>query len=127
MTRETRSWASKAESDLRVDRNEAAFPQPERDAVCFHCLPSAEKYLKAALCKLGLPIPPTRDLQRLLLDLLPHESSLKPFRRLLVSLSRFAVDYRYPGFSASTRDMHAALRHAERIRLKVRMILGLPP
>jgi hypothetical protein len=46
---------------------------------------------------------------------------------MLVSRSRYAVDYRYPGWSTSTRQMRAALRHAERVRLKVRTILGLPP
>jgi hypothetical protein len=58
--------------------------------------------------------------------LLPHHPALAPLERILVSLSRYAVDYRYPGFSMSTRKMHAALRHAQRVRDKVRAILGLP-
>ena len=41
----------KAESDLRVARLAAAVPNPERDAVCFHCQQSTEKYLKAVLCE----------------------------------------------------------------------------
>jgi hypothetical protein len=48
-------------------------------------------------------------------------------RRMVVSLSRYAVDYRYPGLSVSMRQMHAALRHAERVRSAIRTILGLPP
>jgi HEPN domain-containing protein len=127
MKSETRSWVKKAESDVRVARHEAALPNPERDAVCFHCQQAAEKYLKAILCEQGHPITRTHDLARLLRDHLSHEKSLKPLRRLLASLTRYAVDFRYPDFSASTRQMHAALRHAERVRLEARSILGLPP
>jgi HEPN domain-containing protein len=98
-----------------------------RDAVCFHCQQAAEKFLKALLCELGLNIPRIHDLDQLLVLLVPHHGTLAPLQRILVSLSRFAVDYRYPSRSASTRDMNAALRHAEGVRLKVRTILGLPP
>jgi HEPN domain-containing protein len=97
-----------------------------RDAICFHCQQAAEKYLKALLCELGLPIPRIHDLDELLVLLVPHHGLLRPLSRVLVSLSRFAVDYRYPDRSASTRDMHAALRHVERVRLQSRTILGLP-
>jgi HEPN domain-containing protein len=126
MKRTTREWVRKAESDLRVARNEAAAPHPERDAVCFHCQQAAEKYLKSLLCELGLHIPRIHDLDKLLVHLLPHHGALAPLKRILVSLSRFAVDYRYPGRSASTRAMHAALSRAERVRLQARAILGLP-
>jgi hypothetical protein len=39
----------------------------------------------------------------------------------------FAVDYRYPGLRANTRQMQAALRNAERVRQELRASLGLPP
>jgi HEPN domain len=52
---------------------------------------------------------------------------MKPLRRFLESLNQYAVEYRYPDFYATTRQMHAALRHAERVRLEARTILGLPP
>jgi HEPN domain-containing protein len=127
MRNTTRQWVRKAESDLRVARNEAAQDNPEKDAVGFHCQQAAEKYLKALLCELGLPIPRIHELHELLVLLLPHHCDLSPLKRILVSLSRYAVEYRYPGRSASTRDMRAALAHAERVRLQVRTILGLPP
>jgi HEPN domain-containing protein len=97
------------------------------DAVAFHCQQAAEKYLKALLCELGLHIPRTHELDKLLVHLVPHHGILAPLQRVVVSLSRFAVDYRYPGRSASTREMRGALRHAERVRLEARTILGLPP
>lgn len=98
-----------------------------KDVICFHCHQCAEKYLKALLEEIGLPIVKTHNLQRLLSDLLPHLGSLRGLRPRLAILNRYAVDYRYPGFSTSMREMRAALRHAERVRLKVRTILGLPP
>jgi hypothetical protein len=79
------------------------------------------------LQEFGLSIPKIHDLEQLLAALLPRAGSLKSLKARLVILSRYAVDYRYPGFSTSTREMRAALRHAERVRLKVRAILGLPP
>jgi HEPN domain-containing protein len=85
------------------------------------------KYLKALLQEFGLSIPKIHDLDQLLAVLLPWASPLKSLKARLVILSRYAVDYRSPGFSTSTREMRAALRHAERVRLKVRAILGLPP
>jgi hypothetical protein len=63
----------------------------------------------------------------LFVDLLPFEPSLRPLRRGAVSLTQYAVDYRYPGFSTTMRKMQAALRNAGRVRLEARTILGLPP
>jgi hypothetical protein len=50
-----------------------------------------------------------------------------PLKRILVALGRYAVEYRYPGQRATTRQMRSALRHAERVRKELRGRLGLPP
>ena len=47
-------------------------------------------------------------------------------RRQLASLSNYAVDFRYPGDSASRRQALTALRHAKNIRQEIRTRLGLP-
>jgi hypothetical protein len=72
-------------------------------------------------------VPKTHDLEDLLDLLLPHDATLAPLRRILNSLSRYAVDYRYPGLRSTTRRMAAALRHAERVRSELRTRLNLPP
>jgi HEPN domain-containing protein len=96
--------------------------------VCFHCQQAAEKYLKALLQELGAAVPKIHDLEHLLFDLLlPLDSTLSPLGRSLSSLNQYAVEYRYPGRSATTRQMQAALRHAERVRRELRGRLGLPP
>jgi HEPN domain-containing protein len=117
----------KAEDDRQGAHQLAACKPPLRDLVCFHCQQAAEKYLKALLQELGLAVPKTHELNNLLNLLLPHEPSLATLRRVLVSLSRYAVEYRYQGLRATTRGMQAALRHMDRVRTALRARLGLPP
>ena len=62
-----------------------------------------------------------------LLDLLlPHDATLTPLRRRAASLTRYAVEYRYPGMRATTRQMLSAVKSAERVRRELRARLGLP-
>src|SRR5947209_20119088 len=127
MKRQTAQWVLKAEEDMEAARSLAGLPKPKRDAACFHCQQAAEKYLKALLQELGLAVPRTHDLEDLLDLLLPRDATLKPLRRGLASLTRYAVEYRYPGLRARTREMQSALRNAERVRGELRNRLGLPP
>jgi hypothetical protein len=76
--------------------------------------------------EIGLAIPRTHNLTDLIDLLLPHDSTLRPFRRGLKTLTRYAVEFRYPGWSATTRQMQSALQKAERIRTEIRSRLGLP-
>ena len=127
MKRHTAQWVLKAEEDMEAARSLAALARPKRDAACFHCQQSAEKYLEALQQEVGLAVPRTHDLEDLLDLLLPHEATLAPLRRGLRSLTRYAVEFRYPGVRATTRRMQAALRQAERVRRELRVRLGLPP
>lgn len=127
MKRETRKWILKAEEDWEGAREQIGRKPPLRDLACFHCQQAAEKHLKALLQESGVAVPKTHDLEDLLGLLLPHDATLAPLRRILRSLTRYAVVYRYPGVRATTRRMIAALRHAERVRGEVRRRLGLPP
>jgi HEPN domain-containing protein len=105
----------------------AAQTPPRRNAACFHCQQAAEKYLKALLQELGLAVPRTHNVKLLVNLLLPHEAKLPRFRRSGAGLTKYAVEYRYPGMRATTRQMQAALRVMERVRADVRARLGLPP
>ena len=116
MKRETAKWVLKAEEDWEGAHRLAGEKKPLRDLVCFHCQQAAEKYLKALLQENGAVVPKTHNLDDLLDLLLPHEATLAPLRRILRSLSRFAVEYRYPDVRASTRQMEAALRHVDVVR-----------
>jgi HEPN domain-containing protein len=127
MKRQAAQWVLKAEEDFQVARSLAAETKPKRDAVGFHCQQSAEKYFKALLQELGLSVPKIHDLEAIMDLLLPHDATLKPIRRGLKSLSRYAVEYRYPGWRATSRQMKSALQKAEHVRLEIRTRLGLAP
>jgi HEPN domain-containing protein len=95
------------------------------DPVCFHCQQSAEKYFKALLEELGIPIEKTHDLDKLLAQLLPHHPTLRPLRRAAAFLTGFAVAPRYPGDDATKRQAASSLRRAEEVRLACRDLLKL--
>ena len=85
-----------------------------------------QKYLKALLVELALPVPRTHDLDRLLADVVVHHPTLSSIRRGALFLEQFAVETRYPGFNATKRQASSALRWASRLRLAVRSVLALP-
>src|SRR5262245_25791381 len=125
MKRKTAQWVRKAESDYKAARILGQRKDPSTDETCFHCQQSAEKYLKAILQELGVVIPRTHELEHLLSLLLPHDATLRTLRRGLSLLTPYAVEYRYPGRSASKRQAQSALRWATRIRQEARTRLGL--
>ena len=125
MRRQTSRWVRKAEEDWLGARELAGRSSPLRDLACFHCQQAAEKYLKALLQEAGAAVPKTHELEDILNLLLPNDATLAPLRRALHSLTRYAVDYRYPGIRATTRQMVSALRHMERVRREMRTRLGL--
>jgi HEPN domain-containing protein len=127
MKSETGRWIRKAEDDLEGAIALTRRARPLNDLICFHCQQSAEKYLKALMIELGLSFPKTHRLEELLSLLLPQVRTLRPLRRALVALTRYAVDYRYPNENATKREAAAALRQATRVRAQIRVRLGLSP
>jgi HEPN domain-containing protein len=126
MTPLTREWVRKAEGDLgHVDLAASGPNKRLYDGICFHCQQAAEKYLKALLQEAGLPIPKTHSLLALQTLLLPTHPELKALRRGLNFMTRFAVDVRYPGHSATKRQAQACVRWADRVRTACWTILGL--
>jgi HEPN domain-containing protein len=112
----------KAEGDFVAVRKLARGSEPAYDATCFQ---GAEKYLKALLEELTRAIPRTHNLVALLRLLLPHYGSLGGLRRGLDFLTRFAVDTRYPGDTATKRQAKAAQRWADKVREPCRLLLGI--
>jgi HEPN domain len=70
-------------------------------------------------------VPKTHELADILDLLVPGNATLARLRRIADSLTQYAVDYRYPGMMASKRQMEAALRHVDQIRLHCRGKLNL--
>jgi HEPN domain-containing protein len=127
MKRLTAEWVKKAEADFIAASQLARHKAPLHDVVCFHGQQTAEKYLKALMEELGLAVPRTHNLVALLPLLAPHHGRLRSLRRGLDFLTRYAVDTRYPGESASRRQAEAARRWAGRVRATCRDLLGIRP
>jgi HEPN domain-containing protein len=127
MKKLTAEWVKKAEADYRGATLLARGRERFYDQICFHCQQCAEKYLKALLQEIGLPVPRTHNLLALDGLLLPHHASLRPLRRGLDFLTRFAVGPRYPMYDARKRQAISALRWAGRVRDACRALLGVRP
>jgi HEPN domain-containing protein len=72
-------------------------------------------------------VPRTHDIADLIDLLLPHDATIRSLRRGGSGLTKYAVEYRYPGKRASSRQMQSALKMAERVRSEMRTRLELSP
>ena len=123
----TLEWMSKAEGDwASAQRELRARRAPNYDSACFHAQQCAEKYLKARLQQEGIAFTRTHDLVVLLDLLLPIEPSWVQLRPRLRALTVAAVDYRYPGASATKATAREAVVACRDLRAVVRTSLGLP-
>ena len=125
MKKMTREWVRKAEGDYRLAARLKSGDESFHDQLCFHCQQAAEKYLQAILQELGQPVPRTHILRDLVDLLMPYHGELSSIRRGAKFLTRFAVETRYPGESASKRQADAAFRWAQTVRQIAHEILGL--
>jgi HEPN domain-containing protein len=122
----TREWVKKAENDFKVAslilrRRKEPLP----DAACFFCQQCIEKYLKARLLEAGIAFPRTHDLLQLLNACLQLEPLWSAYANVVDAMSDYAVDFRYPGNSATLREAKVALKHCRSLRAEVRRALGL--
>lgn len=119
-------WVGKAEEDAAVaEREHHVRKQPSPGAVCYHAQQCIEKYLKAVLQEQGAPIPKIHDLANLLELCRLDPISVLLDRDGLVSLTRFATHFRYPGESASAEDAKQAIQFMRRYRHALRGYLGV--
>ena len=109
-------WVTKSAADLRTAKREARVKKdPNYDAVCFHSQQAVEKLFKAKLVSLRRDIPRTHDLTQLLDGLLDAEPLWDAWRPALDELVAYAVEFRYPGETASQAMAKRALKSAVEI------------
>jgi HEPN domain-containing protein len=77
--------------------------------------------------ELGRAVPRTHNLDDVLNLLLPDYPALRSFRHVLIRLTRYAVDARYPGERTSKRQAASALRWVNKVRTAVRDLLDIRP
>ena len=122
----TREWVKKAENDFKV----ASLILRQRkevvpDAACFFCQQCIEKYLKARLLEAGIVFPRTHDLLQLLNACVQLDPLWSAYAKVVDAMSDYAVDFRYPGHSATLREAKVALKYCQSLRAEVRRALGL--
>ena len=108
-----------------VLRGIRARKNPNHDSVCFHAEQCIEKYRKARLVEAGVSFPKTHDLSKILDIAAPLEPLWETWRPDLNLLTSFAIEYRYPGESATREDALRAYDICQRLRAGAREGLAL--
>jgi HEPN domain-containing protein len=120
-------WIEKAEEDFHVALSLRRLRRhPAHNAVCFHAQQCVEKYLKALLEKQGIVVHKIHALPVLLDQCTESHPLLAPMRPDMVRLSVYAVEFRYPGESATPADARSSVAIMKRARMALRDALGLP-
>jgi HEPN domain-containing protein len=97
-------WLRYAESDLALARARKS-PRMLYQHLCFHAQQAAEKALKAVLLSRGMSFPRTHDLA-FLMDMLSQKVTMPPAIIDLPSLTKYAVQERYPGEGLTVTKNH---------------------
>ena len=114
-----KKWIAKAESDLKIAKDEMQFPEPATDAVCFHTQQCAEKYLKAFLIFHGKPLKRTHDITTLIGECAKIDPDFEKLYKFNADeLSDYAVDVRYGDvfYFPSKNEAREAIEIAEKVK-----------
>lgn len=113
----TQEWVDKAGGDFATAQRELQVEiNANYDAVCFHAQQCAEKYLKAYLQELDIYFDKTHELTVLLDSLIDIVPEWETMRTALTTLTRYAIQYRYPGESATREEAKQAFSDCSRVR-----------
>lgn len=122
-----RDWILKAESDLKVAKDELATEEPATDAICFHSEQCAEKYLKAYLIFYRQEIPRTHNVAELIYRCAEVNVQFKILLNTDIPLlTSYAVVMRYPGeeLFPPIKEAQEAVKLAEKVKTFVMELLA---
>ena len=122
----TLEWAQKAERDYATIALHQQAAAPDFDTICFHAQQCIEKYLKAWLQEANIPLPRSHDLLVLLGLILPIIPSWHVWQSDLSVIAPHAVEFRYPGKSATAENTQHAVHICTKVRHGIRTELKLP-
>lgn len=122
----TLEWIERAEGDFTVAKENQQGNNPVNHVICFLAQQCVEKYLKAWLQEMNIPIIRTHNLTQLLDLILPTIPEWKAWKSELSDLSEFAVETRYLADSPSHNDVERSMETCEKVRNAVRAELKLP-
>ncbi len=121
----TLEWAQKAERDYAAITLHQQAQSPDFDFICFHAQQCIEKYLKAWIQELNIPFPKSHDLLGLLGLILPTMPSWQAWQTDLSIVAPYAVEFRYPGKSATAENAEHAVKTCNIVREAIRKALKL--
>lgn len=122
----TLEWIEKAEEDYNSAKWLQQAPDPGHNSICFHAQQCIEKYLKAWLQEMNVPVPRTHDLEELLVLILPTHPVWAEWQPDFKRITEYTVDARYPGESATADDTQHAMRICDAVRHAIRASLKVP-
>lgn len=121
----TLEWVQKAERDSAAITLHQQAASPDFDFICFHAQQCIEKYLKAWIQEANIPLPKSHDLLGLLDLILPTLPSWRSWQTDLSVIAPYAVEFRYPGKSATAENAAHAVKTCNIVRVAVRAALNL--
>ena len=120
-------WIEKAERDYAAIALHQQAADPDFNFICLHAQQCIEKYLKAWLQEAKIALPKSHDLLALLDLILPTLPSWHVWQPELSIIAPYAVEFRYPGKSATAENATHAVKTCNTVRTAVRAELKLPP
>jgi HEPN domain-containing protein len=120
------AWLAKADEDYGAALDLARKRKNLRtDIICFLAQQSAEKYLKAFLVRHKTEFHKTHDLRELRIECARIDSAFDLLADVMLTLNFYAVDFRYPGATATEKDAREAVAAMRQVRRFIRKRLGL--
>jgi len=114
-----KDWLLKAESDLKIGKDEIQMEDPATDAICFHMQQCVEKCLKAFLIYNNVEIKKTHVLEELIKECIKIDKDFSYLFEIKAhNLTDYAVEFRYPGeiLFPSKSETKNAILIAERVK-----------
>ena len=127
MTDLIKQWIEKADHDLGTAIITHKHIPKYKDTIAFHCQQAVEKYLKAFLLKLGIPIKRTHDLVFLMEQIDQHEKIEHEWFEKVFELQDLAIEIRYPDqvIELTDEDINTAIQIAIAFRKMILDKMGL--
>ena len=122
----TLEWAQKVERVYAAIALHQQTEDPDFDIICFHTQQCIEKYLKAWLQEANIPHPRLHDLLALLGLIVPTIPNWQDWQSDFLVIAPYAVEFRYPGKSATTENAKHAVQVCTEVRQAIRSELKLP-
>jgi HEPN domain-containing protein len=124
MRPDTAAWVAKSDDDYASSLWEMKRPPtPNFDAACFHAQQSVEKLMKAFLTERGAVYPKTHSLADLSLLIVALTPTWTFDPNDFGLLQPGAVEFRYPGASATPQDASDAIAACTRLRQSLRPLV----